>query len=253
MTRPVPSAEPIEPPDISHLVTEDGAPVDNIFSERQMRLLADSLYASWDGNGRDFAAFANVGLFYGLHEDPVVPDVMLSMDVKIRRNLPGKRKRSYFVWEYGKPPDVVIEVVSNREGGEMEKLETYGRIGVPYVVIMDPDRLLSPRILRVWRRQGSRLVRMSSRQTLPGIGIGLTLWKGTYEDLEETWLRWCDESGRILSTGEERAQAETQRADAESQRADAERQRADAEGRRADASEARLRELEARLGGDRNE
>ncbi len=30
--------------DLSHLVTEDEAPVDDLFSERQMRLLVDSLY-----------------------------------------------------------------------------------------------------------------------------------------------------------------------------------------------------------------
>ena len=30
-----------------------------------------------------------------------------------------KSLRSYFVWDYGKVPDVVIEVVSNREGGEV--------------------------------------------------------------------------------------------------------------------------------------
>jgi hypothetical protein len=33
--------------DISHLVTEDDGPVDNLFSERQQALLADALEASW--------------------------------------------------------------------------------------------------------------------------------------------------------------------------------------------------------------
>ena len=33
-------------PDISHLITEDDTPVDNIFSERQMALLRTALYLS---------------------------------------------------------------------------------------------------------------------------------------------------------------------------------------------------------------
>lgn len=55
----------VTPPDISHIITEDEAPVDNIFSERQMGLLTDALYASWQEPGIEgaFVVLANVGLF----------------------------------------------------------------------------------------------------------------------------------------------------------------------------------------------
>jgi hypothetical protein len=55
-------------PDVSHLITEDDTPVDNIFSEKQQRLLTSPLYDGWigPGNERKFVAFANVGLFYAL-------------------------------------------------------------------------------------------------------------------------------------------------------------------------------------------
>jgi hypothetical protein len=58
------SAEPlpeIRPP-LDDLVTEDDTPVDNMFSEKQQRLLTEPLYSSWDA-GRPFLATANVGLF----------------------------------------------------------------------------------------------------------------------------------------------------------------------------------------------
>ena len=42
----------IPAPDVSHLVTEDDTPVDNLFSERQMALLRETLYTSWAGPGR---------------------------------------------------------------------------------------------------------------------------------------------------------------------------------------------------------
>ena len=46
-TSPARSANPeVVGPDISAVVTEDGAPVENIFSEKQMRLLTEPLYAA---------------------------------------------------------------------------------------------------------------------------------------------------------------------------------------------------------------
>ena len=52
-------------PNIDHIVTEDDTPVDNIFSEKQQRLLTESLYRSWPGPGaeRVFMVAANVGVY----------------------------------------------------------------------------------------------------------------------------------------------------------------------------------------------
>ena len=70
----------VTPPDISHIITEDEAPVDTIFSECQMGLLRDALYASWQEPGETgaFVALANVGLFYAIHQDPDIPDVLVA-------------------------------------------------------------------------------------------------------------------------------------------------------------------------------
>lgn len=61
----------IPEPDISNLITEDDTPVDNIFSEKQQRLLTETLYTTWRktrGTDAPFVALANVGLFYGVDE-----------------------------------------------------------------------------------------------------------------------------------------------------------------------------------------
>ncbi len=42
------------------------------------------------------------------------------------------------------------------------------------------------------------------------VGLGLTIWHGIFEGKEYDWLRWCDESGNILLTGDERAEQEKQ-------------------------------------------
>jgi Uma2 family endonuclease len=236
-------------PDIDHLITEDDTPVDNIYSERQQRLLTQSLYASWSGpgEGRPFVAFANVGLFNSVREQAQVPDVMLSLDVTLPDDIWEKRHRSYFIWEYGKPPEVVIEVVSNKKGGEAStKLRKYASMGVAYYVIYDPEQQLSNEVLRIFKRNGIAYVQQQALW-LEDVGLGLTMWQGRYEDWQDTWLRWCDRSGNILLTGGERAEQERQRAEQERQRAEQERQRAEQERQRAEQERLAREEAEQKV------
>ena len=64
---------PEEWPNLEAVVTEDDTPVDNIFAEKQQRLLVEPLYSSWPGpgDGRPFLALANVGLFYAVRQPPL--------------------------------------------------------------------------------------------------------------------------------------------------------------------------------------
>ena len=210
-------------PNVDHLVTEDDTPVDNIFSEKQQRLLTEPLYSSWGAGGerRFFVATSNVGLFSAIRKPPFVPDMLLSLNVELPADLWPKSHRSYFIWEYGKAPDVVIEVVSNREGGEdSEKLTGYAQVGVPYYAIFDPERLLGSEVLRGYRLEARTFHRLDEPVWFPEVELGLRLWEGRYEDHENTWLRWVDAGGQLILTGSERAEVERQRADAERQRAD---------------------------------
>jgi hypothetical protein len=86
-------------PDVSQLVIEDGAPVDGVFSEKQMRLLTEALYSGWPGPGagRPFFAAANVGVFATAGDPPMVPDVFLSLDTCVRGRLSEKKNRTYLM------------------------------------------------------------------------------------------------------------------------------------------------------------
>ncbi len=191
-------------PNIDDLVTEDDEPVDNTFSEKQQRLLTHSLYNAWKGpQGRSFLTMANVGLFYALNHPPLVPDVLVSLDVKVHNELWAKLHRSYFVQEYGKPPEVVIEIVSNLKGKEAgTKLQNYAKAGVRYYVIFDPEQQLKQGLLCVYELQNARYVEKADFW-LPKLELGLTLWEGHYEDGSEMWLRWCDHKGKLIATGTE--------------------------------------------------
>jgi Uma2 family endonuclease len=191
-------------PDVSHLVTEDDTPVDNWFSEKFQRLLVSSLYSS--RRGQNFIAASNVGIFHIPSNPAIVPDVFLSLDVQVPANWWEKKHRSYFVWQFGKPPEVVIEIVSNQEGEELgKKLTIYEQMRVSYYVVYDPIQQLGESVLTLFELRGRRYFEMS-QSWLEQVDLGLTLWEGEFEGRSGNWLRWCARSGQILLTGDERSQ-----------------------------------------------
>ncbi len=233
-------------PDISHIITEDDEPVDNIPSSKQQRFFVSPLY---DSNvlKRPFLADVNIGIFYTPKGTPIVPDMFLSLNVEPAKDWWEKKNRSYFVWEFGKPPDVVVEIVSNFEGDELGgKKKKYASMGIHYYVVYDPQLLIQDKELQVYENYvGEFLPRPDHR--LPRIGLSLTLWEGVFEERFDRWLRWCDAEGNLLHTGTEQAGKERQRTEQERQRAQEAQQRADQEQQRAQEAQQRVDLLAAKL------
>ena len=209
-------------PDIQHLITEDAAPARNLPSDKQQRLLIEPLYSSWTGawEGCTFLAAANVGIFAMAQNPAMVPDILLSLDVEVAQDWWQKEHRSYFIWEFGKPPDLVLEIVSNTESEEDGgKKRQYAWPRINYYVIYDPLRQVMPDMLTVYKLGNFGYERQATAQ-LPSFKLGLTLWEGTFEGKHDTWLRWTDEHGNLIPTGKERAEQEHQRAEQAHQRAE---------------------------------
>ena len=280
----VPMQTPEGPDDIDYsgFVIEDDTPVDNIVSEKQQRLLTEPLYSSGYAPPsldmsvvRPFLALANVGLFGIGEKTAIVPDAMLSVDVKLGKDKKNKKNLSYFVSALGKVPDVVIEVVSNKVGEELgKKRRRYAKLKIPHYVVWDPERIISKTQLRIFERRGDLLV-PTKTSFFPELGLGLRIWEGVFEREEFEWLRWCTELGDVIPTGAElaakekaganavkrianiaiaqaddaieRAEAARAEADAAKARAEAEKTRAEAEKARADAERERAERLEAKL------
>jgi Uma2 family endonuclease len=239
MAEPAKDLELADRPDVSHLITEDDTPVDTWFQERQQRLLTDSLYTSWGqaGQERPFLAAADVGLFYKVANPALVPDVMVSLDVVPPENWWEKHNRCYMTWEFGKAPELVVEIVSNNSGGQEAKLQEYARASVSWYAIFDPRLHLSKRLLRVYELRAGRYAELLDPMRLEGLQLGLAPWEGTFEGLTTTWLRCHDQDGNLLLTGRERAEQERERAQQERGRAE-----------RALAENERLREKLRELG-----
>jgi len=234
-------------PNYDEIISDDGAPVDSIFQERQMRLLVDPLYTSWHNAlyADRFIAAANVGLFYRLHHPPIVPDVLVPVGIERLLDPYQPRSRTYFVWEYGKPPDVVIEIVSKTPGEELsEKLHIYEQMHAPYYVVYDPEKFLKDSTLYVYELHRDEYIRTDSLW-FSVLELGLTTWTGRFQGLDWTWLRWSNAQGELLPTGPEGVVQEHERAEHETARAERERARAERETARAERLAAKLRALGA--------
>jgi Putative restriction endonuclease len=138
----------------------------------------------------------------------------------------------------GDVPTIVMEFLSETEGGEYSVKPTYppGKwffyeqiLQVPIYAIFEPKAGL----LELYRLHNGKyeLERPdeNGRHWLPEIDLYLGTWTGTKTDRNGYWLRWWHQSSAILPWAVEQIEAERQRAEQESLRAEQEAQRADRE------------------------
>jgi Uma2 family endonuclease len=164
----------------------------------------------------------------------------------------GVIRRSYTPHLEGDPVAVVMEFLSDEEGGELSVRATppYGKLyfyeqilQVPTYVTYDPyETNLEVRGLQNGRYV-PQLPNPEGRFHIPALNLWLGLWSGERLGYHTTWLRWWDQAGNLLWWSAEQAEQEHQRAEQERQRAEQERQRAEQEHQRAEALAAKLREL----------
>jgi Uma2 family endonuclease len=142
---------------------------------------------------------------------------------------PGKDRKSYTPQLEGDIPSVVMEFLSETDGGEYSVKRTYppGKwffyeqiLQVPTYVIFDP----ATGLLEVYRLQAGRyeleLPDAEGRHWMADMGLFLGVWRGEKEERTGYWLRWWDEEGNLLLWGVERLEQERLRAEQERLRAD---------------------------------
>ena len=245
-------------PDELRLPSSDDDPVPH--NTRQFVALVDcfdSLREHWRGRPDVF-----VGADQFLYWDPAYKpgtecgNPPTAPDVYVAFGVANRHRNSYVVWEEGKPPDFVLEVVSpsSRRKDEKEKPGVYAEIGVPEFFLYDPEGKLKPALsgfeLRAGRGGACPKYRRLPEERFPGGAVGvrskvLELCLCTKppgpEPLDGS-LCWYDPAaGEFLPTRHELADGK-RRAEAKVEASDA---RAEASEARARASAARVAELEA--------
>ncbi|MFK0732671.1 MAG: Uma2 family endonuclease [Gloeotrichia echinulata GP01] len=179
--------------------------------------------------------------FYIPQVQPVPPEVI---------------RRSYTPNLEGSPVAVVMEFLSDTEGGELSVRSTppYGKLHfyeqilkVPTYVTYDPyEPILEVRCLQNGK-YSLQQADINGRFWIPELELFLGIWHGERLCQTTNWLRWWDREGNLLLWSSEQAQQERQRAEQERQRAEQERQRAEQERERAEQERERADLLAAKL------
>jgi Uma2 family endonuclease len=233
--------------DHTHLPETDGAIVQNFQEHPQSMLLSDTIRPLLDQLNPDgqYAIGQDSGIFFRLTDPPLLgckaPDWFYIPEVPPL--LGGRVRRSYVLWQELIDPVLIIEFASGNGAEERDATPERGKFWV-YERVLRADYygiyLGNPGRLELYQlvRRRYRLVEANERGHFPveDLGVELGIWTGRYQNQVLPWLRFWDDHGRLLPTGEERAEVEQQRAEAE-------RQRAETEHLRAERLAARLRAL----------
>ncbi|BCL34764.1 Uma2 family endonuclease [Nostoc sp. MS1] len=252
-------------PDHTQLPESDGTFVKNFQEHPQSILLTDSILPRLQEIHPDgyYCIGQDSGIYWRLTDPPEkgaeAPDWFYVPNVPPTLN--GELRRSYVFWQELIAPLIVLEFVSGNGEEERDKTPYKGKFWI-YENVIRPAYYgiyeVKKASVEVYQLVGSRYQKLAANNRghypIEPMGVELGIWQGRFIlDAEIPWLRWWDEQGNLLLTGDERAELERQSVEFERQRAEAERQRAEAERQRAEAVElenARLRERLRALGVD---
>lgn len=179
---------------------------------------------------------SNFGLCATLNGELVIKAPDWLYVPKVNEILVGTERKSYTPNLEGEIPSVVMEFLSDTDGGEYSVKRTFppGKwffyeqiLQVPIYVVFEPENGL----LEVYRLQAGRYELeqpdFNGRHWFDALKLFLGTWRGEKEGRMGYWLRWWDADGNLLLWGCEQVEQERQRAEQERQRAEQERQRAE--------------------------
>jgi len=182
------------------------------FHDLQAHLLTES-YRPSDYPANQVFAAADLNLYYDLAHPQWYKRPDWYGVVGVPSLYHSKEMRdSYVVWDEGVSPFVVAEFLSPssadedlgkttaEENAPPTKWQVYEQIlKIPYYVIFDKHT----NKLQGFKLTGGKYRQMElkdGRLWLPELKIGLGLWQGIYQGVEQQWLRWCDADGVWIPT-----------------------------------------------------
>ncbi|MFO0964090.1 MAG: Uma2 family endonuclease [Gemmataceae bacterium] len=201
-------------PDHNQLPSNDGVPVRNSLEPWQSSLLSETLEPVLRTRypEGDYFIGQDCGIYWEKTDPPAqgckAPDWYLIPNVP--RLLDGQMRRSYVLWQELELPLVLLEYASDRGAEERDNTPMRGKFWVY-------DRKIHPAFYGIYLPDEARiemyhavehhLELMPSNQAgrfpIRDLGVELGIWHGSYAGYEIPWMRWWDESGRLLPTREE--------------------------------------------------
>ena len=209
------------PPTQAELPCDDGVPMETQRHKDQMDMLIDGLQPWLEERDNGYVG-GNMFVYFSLEQvrnrDFKGPDFFAVLDV------PKGERLSWVVWEEGKGPDVVIELLSEStapQDKEDKKRIYQNQLRVPEYFWFDP---FNPEDWQGFFLQygGYQPIPLNERgqRVSQALGLALVRWQGCYRGIEATWLRWATLTGELLPLSQEMAKQERERAEQERERAE---------------------------------
>lgn len=216
------------PPTQYELPCDDGVPMETQRHKLQMDMLIDTL-SPWLAERDDGYVAGNMFVYFSLAQiktqDFRGPDFFAVLGV------PKKERLSWVVWEEGKAPDVVIELLSESTAAQdknEKKLIYQNQMRVPEYFWFDPFNADDWAGFSLQHGVYKNIAVNAQNQFVSqSLGLALTRWQGIYKGVEAVWLRWVTMNGELLPTSDDIAEQQRQRAEQERRRAEQQRQRAE--------------------------
>jgi Uma2 family endonuclease len=251
-------------PDHTQLPESDGTFVKNFQEHPQSILLTTSIQPILDQLHPDgqYAIGQDCGIYWRLTEPleqgAEAPDWFYVPEVPPL--LDGKMRRSYVMWKEIIAPLIAIEFVSGDGTEERDRTSPFASesakagkfwvyeqaIHIPFYAIYEVQHAA----VEVYELIANRYQRCSPNErghyAIAPLGVELGIWQGRVGNQTLPWLRWWDNAGNLLLSGDERAEQEKQRAEQEKQRAEQEKQRAEQEKQRAEQEKQRAEQEKQR-------
>ncbi len=214
-------------PTQDELPTEDNIPMETQRHKTQMELLIETFYVWLEEKEQGYAS-GNMFVYFSLEQ--LKNRNFRGPDFFAVVNVPKGERKSWVVWEEGKAPDVVIELLSEStaEADKNDKKDIYqNQLRVPEYYWFDPFNIEDFAGFSLQNGIYQPMIPNENRSFISQrLGLTLTYWQGNYNTINTTWIRWATLDGEILPTYAEKAQKEAQQARQEAQQAQQEAQQA---------------------------
>ena len=218
---------PLPFPDHTQLPESDGTFVKNFQEHPQSLILTDSLgpiLAKLHPDGM-YAIGQDCGIYWRETDPPEkgaeAPDWFYVGGVPPTLN--GEIRRSYVLWREYRAPLIALEFASGDGSQELDSTPLAfadigdrvkpGKFWVYEQIIRIPFYgiyVIKEKKLEVYHLLEGCYQPLEANERghypIPPLGVELGLWTGSYQNQNQTWLRWWDREGNLLLIGDERAQ-----------------------------------------------
>ncbi|MBE9114657.1 Uma2 family endonuclease [Lusitaniella coriacea LEGE 07157] len=202
------------PPTQDELPYDDGIPMETQRHKDQMEVLINAL-VPWLEQREDGYIGGNMFVYFSIeqvrNQDYRGPDFFAVLGV------PKGERKSWVVWQEGKAPDVIIELLSpsTADRDKNEKKSIYqNQMRASEYFWFDP---FNPEDWEGFLLEGGVYqpiaINAGGQRISRALELALVRWQGSFRGVEATWLRWATLEGELLLLPEERAEAAELRAE----------------------------------------